>query len=243
MPRAITLSENIRPILGAIRTVPIPAKLGEAPPPKPAVPFITISREPGAGAWTLAERLVDALNRDDPGEQQWTRWDRELVEKVAADFQISDRLVESLEKSHHSWLGDFLASLAFNEGPDLADEQRIFRKVASTVRALAQTGRVILVGRGGVFLTRQMPGGIHIRLVAPLEQRITNMAELLNVTRDQAEKTVREMTRLRDAFYRRYWPQEPLSPYLFTATLNTAALPPETAVRVIVEMVKQNPGR
>ena len=40
------------------------------------------------------------------------------------------------------------------------------------VRALAEVGRVIIVGRGGVFITRDLPGGIHVRLVAPREWRV-----------------------------------------------------------------------
>jgi cytidylate kinase len=202
-------------------------------------PFVTLSREPGAGAWTLAHPLTEALNREcSGGERPWTCWDRELVEKVAADHHIAQQLVDSLEDAH-SWLSDFLSSLSTSDSPEVADEARVFGKVASTIRALASAGRVVIVGRGGVFLTRHMPGGVHVRLVAPLEKRVANMAAYLSVSREQAAARVREMTKARDAFYRRYWPQEPLRPELFTATLNTAALAPQTVIRVIVELVRE----
>jgi hypothetical protein len=84
-----------------------------------------------------------------------------------------------------------------------------------------------------------MPGGVHMRLVAPLEKRVANMAAYLNVAPEQAAARVREMTKARDAFYRRYWSQEPLRPELFTATLNTAALSPQTVIRVIIDLVRE----
>ena len=238
MPRTITLSENIRPILAAIRSVPVPHHAtGEEPPP-PIVPFVTLSREPGAGAWTSAQPLTDALNAADPGERPWTWWDRELVEKVAADHHIATPLVESLGESHHSWLMDMFAGLSAAEHPEMADEALVFNKVASTIRALASAGRVVIVGRGGVFITRRMTGGVHVRLVAPLEKRIERMAAHLNLSRETAAAKIREMTKTRDELYRRYWPQEPLRPDLFTATLNTAALAPDVVTRVIVDLVR-----
>lgn len=235
----ITLSSNIHAILGSLRSVPVPAKPGEAIlPPPPVIPFITISREVGAGGWTLAQMLVDALNASDPGEQQWTCWDRELVEKVAGDFKLSTRLIESLDTRQHSWLTDFFSSLSFAGGPDSADELQVFRKVAATVRALAQTGRVVLVGRGGMFLTRHMPGGIHIRLVAPLQQRIGNVARLMGYTQTMAANYVRDTTRARDAFFKRYWPNEHLTPETFALTINTATVSPEACVQIITDVLK-----
>ena len=244
MPRTITLSENIRPILAAVRSAPVPHRWtgdpGLVPSPAPIIPFVTLSREPGAGAWASAQPLTDALNAADPDpERPWTWWDRELVEKVAADHHIAQPLVDSLVESNRSWLTDFLSSLTVTNQPELADEVLVFHKVASTIRALASAGRVVIVGRGGVFITRQMPGGVHVRLVAPLEHRIERMAAHLKVSREQAAVTVREMTKSRAAFYHRYWPHEPLRPDLFTVTLNTAALSPEAVVRVIADLVRE----
>jgi hypothetical protein len=124
-------------------------------------PFVTIAREAGAGGRSLSHALADALNqRDDT--TRWRAFDRELVEKVAADHQISETLVESLEKKTRSWLDELLVS-----GPE--SSFGVYRRVAATIRALAEVGGAVIVGRGGVFVTEGLPGGIHIRLVAPLE--------------------------------------------------------------------------
>jgi len=217
----------------------IPARPGQPVAPPPVLPFVTISREVGSGAWDIAQRLVEALNQDLPDPQHpWTAWDRELVEKVAADLHLSDRLIHSLWDSSHSWLNEMLSSLSFNDQVRHADEVHLVHKVVGTVRALAQAGRVILVGRGAVLVTRQMPGGVHVRLIAPLADRIRHMAEFLGVSPDDAARHVREMSRSREQFYHRYWPSQPISPELFAAMLNTSQLSPAAVVDVIRNLIR-----
>jgi cytidylate kinase len=243
MARSINLSEHIGPILGSLKSVPVPAKFGQIAP-EPVIPFVTISREVGAGAWNLAQHLCDTLNRADPssgggdGELIWTSWDRELVEKVAADFHLSQRLIESLGESRRNWLSDFFESFNLEGDPTGGDELTVFSKVARTVRALAKAGRVVLVGRGAVFLTHGMPGGVHVRLDAPLEHRIGHMMKHLNISHEKAAKHVHEMSKRRDAFFHRFWPAQPVTAELFTIAINTAEVSPEASVQIIASLVK-----
>ena len=46
--------------------------------------FVTISRQPGAGAFALAQYLAERLNLDGG---DWTAWDHELIDKVSADLK------------------------------------------------------------------------------------------------------------------------------------------------------------
>lgn len=236
-----TIADQVRPIMASIRTtaVPVSERVGEEH--HPPSPFITISRQAGAGAWTLAQRLVDQLNSVESGEPPWTGWDRELVEKVAADHRIAAELVESLEDATHSWMGDLFAGLSFTEHPELADEARVYNRVATTIRALAQAGHVVIVGRGGVLITRNMPGGIHIRLIAPLDYRIANMARQFKCTKESARSWVHQMDRNRQQFYRRYWAGTPLTDETFALTLNAGLLSEEQMIRCILPLAKQVP--
>jgi cytidylate kinase len=237
--RTFGTAECIRPIYAAIRSVPIPTKgSDQGPPQHPAEPFITISRQCGAGAWTLAQQLVPALNALDPAGRPWTCWDRELVSKVATDYHIPQHMIEALGEANYSWLADMLGSLSYADSPAQAEEARIYARVANTIRTLAQSGRVIIVGRGGVFITRRMPGGLHVRLVAPFEQRVAFMARQLNLSERAATRHVREADHAREAFYRRHWPGESLAPETFDMVLNTAQLDTDALIQVIVAVVR-----
>jgi hypothetical protein len=187
-------------------------------------PFVTISRQAGAGGRTLAWALADRLNALDPGERPWTVWDRELVEKVAREEHIPVTLIESLELEgpRRNAFQDFLASLSARNDPADLDEFQVFRRVANTVRALARAGRTIIVGRGGVYATADLAGGVHVRLVAPLQGRVAHMAGVLNFSERDAASEVRRIDRYRETFHRRYWPDKALLPEIFTITLNTA---------------------
>src|SRR5688572_19235996 len=97
------------------------------------------------------------------------------------------------------------------KGADYAERSAI-TSALHVIRALASAGRVVIVARGGVFITRHMRVGVHVRLVAPPEKRIERIAAHLNLSRETAAAKIREMTKTRDELYRRYWPQEPVRP-------------------------------
>ena len=233
-----TVSERVRPIMAAVRTATLPVSEPHAPQAPSPLPFITISRQAGAGAWTLAQHLVDKLNALNPAaDPHWTGWDRELVEKVAADHRIAAELIESLEDSTHSWLADLFTGMSYDDRPELVDEARVYHKVAATIRALAKVGHVVIVGRGGVCITRGMPGGIHIRLIAPMDHRVANMARQLNYTNTAAKAWVQQMDHNRAQFYRRYWPGIPLMDDAFALTLNAGLLSEDQMISSIRPLI------
>ena len=196
----------------------------------PPQPFITIARQAGAGGRTLAHHLAEGLNELDGAGPPWQAYDRELVERVAADHNLSKRLIHTLENSSHDWLRDLVESLVYPHDPS---ELKVFHRVAATIRAFAQAGRAIIVGRGGVFITDGMPCGQHIYLVAPLEHRVERMAGEWGQSRDDTEKKILELERNRQSFYRRHFPKHQVKPEAFTVTLNTA----EMSDREMVDML------
>lgn len=200
-----------------------------------APPFITISREAGAGGRTLMRRLVDRLNDLDPpgpGQTPWNGFDKELVEKVSQDHHLHKTLVNLLGEQCHSWLHDVFAGLSAQ-----TTETQVYRRVAETIRGLAQGGRVVIVGRGGVFITHNMPRGIHLQVVAPLEHRVEQMARALNCDHKHAASEVRRIDQNRESFYKRYWPDTPLSPSVFTATFNSAAISEEKMADAVLPLI------
>jgi cytidylate kinase len=232
--------DTIRPILASIQSVPVVRRETDpARDTRPAVaPFVTISQEPGAGGTELAERLVAALNVVDPGDRPWTCWDRELVARVAADLHVAEQIIDSLEERDHSWLSEFLAGLTHLSGHDHSSEAEVYSKTATAIRALARAGRTVIVGRGGVFVTRQMPGGVHVRIVAPFDDRVRHTARHLHLSHNDAAARVREQERNRATFFRRYWPTTNLDAATFAATLNGAQIGTDTMVQMLLPLIR-----
>ena len=231
-------SSHSKPILAAIRSIGVAgAPLLDKGPATAVMPFVTISRQAGAGGVTLAHNLVERLNQRDAGEQPWTAWDRELVQKVAMEHHIDQTLVDALEDRGPTWIEELLGGLRVSETPETASEFRVYWKTAATIRAIAQVGRTVIVGRGGVFVTANLRRGIHIRLVAPLDFRVSNYAAIFNMSVADAEARVKELDVNRAAFYHRHWPRRPLTPEAFTATFNTANIGEREVVEAVAAMI------
>ena len=227
-------SPAMHAVFAAVRAAPMPVREAILSKPSPPVTFVTISREGGAGGRAIGQRLVWRLNQLDPRGEPWTLWDGALVEKVSADHHIALELVESLGDTHHGWMEEFLRSLS--QVGDI-DEAKVYRRVAMTIRALAHRGRAVIVGRGGMNITRQMPGGVHIRLVAALENRVAFMMRQHGMAHEAAAAHVRELDRNRQAFFRRYWPKVVLDADAFTIALNTGWIDENRAVECLLPLI------
>ncbi len=228
----------IRSMLAAVRAAPLPLRHAWADQPVRPVPFVTISREGGAGGRAFGQALVNRLNAIDPKPSAWTLWDRQLVEKTSADHRIAAELIESLGEAGRTWMEDFLAGLNFASDET---EAHVYQAVATTIRLLAHKGRAVIVGRGGVYITRNLPGGIHVRLIAPIDARVRNMSEQLHISLAEASAHVHQLDRQRQAFYRRYWPREVLTAEAFTLTLNTAMVSEDQAVQCVIPLILPRP--
>jgi hypothetical protein len=202
--------------------------------PGRAVPFVTIAQQVGAESADLPRRLAERLTARDGGGDgnTWLSWDEELIDKVSADAHIPADVIQSLETSGHSWLDDLLGGIAGR-----TDELAVFHRVRDTVRKLAEQGRAILVGHGSSYLTRDLPGGVHVRLYAPQDVRVEHVARRFDLTPPRALKHMRQLDRQRAAFFARFFPDQPLAPERFSAELNTAALDGRQVVEAILAMM------
>jgi cytidylate kinase len=215
---------------------------GATPQPQATLshwPFITISRQAGAGGRTIGRLLAARLNTsaaEGTADHPWQCLDRELVERIAADHHLSTDLIRSLEHSSHTWITEFFSGLSREDNNP--SELSVFHRVVETVRALARAGHVILIGQGSVFITRDMPRGLHVRIVAPLEWRVRNFARLENLSETEARKRVLVLDGQRQAFVNRFWPGTTLNVEQFHATLNAGLLSDQQIAAALLPLVE-----
>jgi cytidylate kinase len=231
---------NLRQLIGSLRTA------GETPTgvlsqeTLATWPFVTISRQAGAGGVTFSRHLAEHLNNrfPNPPEHPWQSFDHELVERIAADHHLSTDLIESLEKSSHTWISEFFSGLSLSD--QNPSEMHVFRRVVQTVRALARAGHVIMVELGGMLITRDMPWGIHVRIVAPFEFRVKNLARLEKISEKEAREAVTLRDRDRDAFLAKFWPaQHPLRPEMFHLTLNSSLMSEQEMAQAVMPLIHE----
>lgn len=209
-----------------------PRSAGQAPR---VLPFITIAQQIGAEVPNLPQRLAEILSADATDGPPWSHWDRELIVKVSQDSRIPTELIESVETSGHSWLDDLLNGIAGR-----VDEMVILHRIRDAVRAVAQSGRAILIGHGSVYFTHDLPGGLHVRLIAPMPVRLAQVGSRFNLTPEKAARHIRQMDRQRQEFFSRFGVPHTVEPESFSAVLNTGELDENPIIGGILAMLPQS---
>jgi hypothetical protein len=226
---------NLNQLMGSLRTAEETPSGVLTRESLPVLPFVTISRQAGSGGIKFGCTLVERLNRLRPSPQPpWHCLDRELVQRIAADHHLSTDLIDSLEKSSHTWIEEFIGGFAHSDHSpsDLA----VFRRVMQTMRALARAGHVILVGLEGEQMTRGMPGGLHVRIIAPFEWRVKSLARNDGLSEDDARRRVQLLDKDRTAFAAKFWPHEDRTE-AFHVTLNANLLSEEQMVDCVMPLI------
>lgn len=199
-------------------------------------PFVTISRQAGAGGHALAEALLAQMNQAAGLSmfRGWRMFDREIVEMVASNPKLRVYVPHWREREYRSEIDDILARMIGNVSP----QSQVLAEMFGVVRALAARGKVILLGRGGACLTRGLPGGLHIRLVAPLPARIRRMTARLNLAEKEAARVVEERDKSRAALVRRCFNRDIDDPLLYDVVWNTERTAPDVIASTVLRLVE-----
>ncbi|TAL35274.1 MAG: cytidylate kinase-like family protein [Spirochaetes bacterium] len=194
-------------------------------------PFVTISREYGCGGFETALRLADVLNAEYSPEPPWLPYHRGLLEKVIHDMGLSAQLAETLTATARDQMTNLLQTTFSKFPPQVA----VHRKLAETVRTLATHGNVIIVGRAGKAITREMEKGYHVRIVAPLEWRADRIASILGMGRREAEKIIAEKSKLREDYLRAFVKFDSADPHHYHLLVNNAFHGTDDIVRLVIQ--------
>jgi len=200
-------------------------------------PFITISRQAGAGGHSLAAAILEAFAAQDDRDLfgGWKVFDQRLCEIVAEDPRYASSLDTMQEEEYRSRTDEFFRQLLGTQLHQDVVMNRVFR----VVRALASFGKAIIVGRGGSQVTKGMPYRVALRLVAPEDHRIHRLMEL----NDLDERSARDLMKRRDSHRARLlktnFQIDVGDPTNYDATWNTAAVPYDQIAAAVAVLVQQ----
>jgi cytidylate kinase len=194
--------------------------------PQTRIPVITISMEPGIGGSLVAEAVADRLGFD--------YFHRDIIQGIAKSAKIRASVIDTLEKERLSGFEDFIASLYKEQYlyPGIYMEHLL--KVVNTI---ADHGRAVIVGRGANFILPPEKR-FSVRVVAPLEIRIQNVARTYKVPFEKARKRVIERESKRSAFIRQSYDADIADPENYDLTINTGRMRIESAVEAVIAAVK-----
>jgi len=184
---------------------------------------ITISREYGSGGGEIAKRLAKRLG--------WRLVDHEAVEQVAEQLGVTEEEAAAHDEQVEGLISRILYSMQTIEpvgyvnvtatAPFTANP-RVYRDALErVVTAVASAGNVVIVGRGAQVILAHQRDVLHVRIVAPLEQRIPYVMRREGLDQDTARRRIQSKDRDRDRYLQREYHRHPEDPHLYDLVLNT----------------------
>jgi cytidylate kinase len=197
-------------------------------------PVVTISREVGCPAKKLAAGLTERLNtlKSSRSKEHPWRWiSKEILHESARELEVDSSQIQHIfDYKSRGVLEDLL--LAQSKSYYKSD-LKIRTTIAKVIRKFANEGNAIIVGRGGVAITRDIPKSLHIFLEAPLEWRALRVAEKHNFTIEQARHYAQNIDRKR-AHFRELFEGKGTDYTSFDLKLNCMALEIREMLDIIV---------
>ncbi len=195
--------------------------------------FVTISRQTGAGGISIAEKLAQYLNKRLPGSCPWMVFDKNLVEVIVKDHELSDNIIPYLKENAVSNIEDTLENILGLHPPHSV----LMRRTNETIAKLAKLGRVILVGRGSAVITRNIIGGVHVRLIASLINRIARVKDYFKLDDKDAEQFIENEDQGRARYLKAYCGQDINDPFLYDFVINTDTITADDIALMISELL------
>jgi cytidylate kinase len=195
---------------------------------------VTISREYGSGGGEVAKRLADRL--------EWHLVDHEVIMDVARALGVSEAEAEAHDE-HADTLGSRIIQglgvvPSFVPAPmpfGLAMDQPAYDEARRlVVEGALKAGHTVIVGRGGQVLLAPRRDVLHVRIIAPLEQRIQYVMQREGLDHADAQRRIEAKDRDRANFLMSAHHKDPADARLYDLVINTGVLHLNSVVDLVI---------
>ncbi len=182
---------------------------------------LTISRKLGSDGDMIARQVAQQLGYDFV--------DKELIGAVLDEYGLVefDREYDHLP--------------TFWEKFDTQREERrelLADMLHRVIRAVAQRGNVVILGRSGYVALAGLADVLHVRIQAPEGFRVGNTAVQNNISLEEAAAIVQQGDKVRSTFVKTFYGVDWEATNAFDLAINRAKIAPALAINWLVEAVR-----
>ena len=199
------------------------------PPPvlqRPQSFTIAISREAGARGSSIAHAVGELLG--------WQVFSHDMLDYLTHDESAQAEFLKELSPPAQQW-AELEWSRLLRRRELIPDSDTA--AIARVIFTLAAKGEVVLVGRGAGFLLPPETT-VHVRIVAPIEQRIAYLSQSLRLTELEAAVEAQNRDRRRDLFIGSLTDQAIIDPTCYDLCVNSARQGLQTTAELIAHVVR-----
>lgn len=184
-------------------------------------PFITITREAGAGGGEIGAKLAEKLGFQILG--------REMLDYLAETYQMPRDMLDFVDEKTAHWIHD---AFGFWLDKYTISQEEYVVHLGRMAFLAAQHKECVFIGRGVQFVLPREKG-LAVRIVAPEKYRVARTELMRRVSTDEAKQYIAETDRGRKEFVRRYFHQDVENPLLYDLVVNVDRLGVDGAVELI----------
>ena len=194
-------------------------------------PSVTISRQAGTRSFEIAKHLEDYLTQfDESAEHGWALIDKGVLAGVIENHHLPEKLPEPLIPFERGPTPHPVVQRIQDTPPS---EWTLFQHSADAIRRLCRLGNVVVLGRGGNFLTHDLSNVFHVRLVGEVSHRSRQVEQALRLSPSEALAYLESTDRARSAYVERHLDRSISDPASYHLTLNLDRISPITAAHII----------
>jgi cytidylate kinase len=193
------------------------------------LPVITNSREFGARGAAIAQILEKMLG--------FKVWDKEILEVISEKLGSDVDYIKSLDENMQNAVEDTIFGFLNRKSTNLNYSIYLVR----ALQAIEKYGNAIIVGRGGNYVCRHSKT-FNVRIVAPLSLRIDRIAEIQDVSKEEARAIVKTKDEERARFTQHNFNKSIDSPVGYDMVLNSGTLSLESIAELIISGYQQKIG-
>ncbi len=195
-------------------------------------PVITISRQLGCPAKPIAKELVSLINKQ--AKDKWASVSKEILQESASKLGVpASDLKYFFKYNEQGLLGGILSTISKFYLSDISASKAVKRAIVS----IAEKGNVVIIGRGGAAICRDMKNSLHIRLSAPIEWRLQKVMKFYQMKEKEALKFLKDYDRKRIHFIMQFLKEKEEPSILFDIYYNCSRLSIEEIARSIYSLM------
>ena len=183
------------------------------------LPVVTISRQLGSRGNEVAEIAAQLLG--------FRCVSREVINQAARKANAPQAALAAIDE-----LG------LLDACPSPKECRAYHEAVRGVIIELAEQGNIIIVGRASQVILHDRPQTIHVRIIAPLEDRVRRLTALHKISPSAALAQIETSDRYHHHYLRRYYHARWEDPQLYDLVINTGRVSPEDAAFLIQQAVQ-----
>ncbi len=118
------------------------------------------------------------------------------------------------------------------------NDEHYIEATSAVMKDLAESGNVVISGRGSNMILREMPAVLHVALLAPMDRRIDTIIEREHLGREEAAAYVEAMEKAREEYFKKFFGVVPDDPELYHMVVNEGGMSTKTVAEIVAHAAK-----